>query len=131
LSKGLRVAKRTTRIDLFQRLSRTREWIQVNYAAPLTLDDMAAVASMNSQHFLRQFRDCYGITPHRFLTHIRLEAARQLLQNSGETVSAICRHTGFESLSSFSGLFRQRYGLPPSASRGDQRVPPSRGNHIG
>ena len=119
LSKGLRVVKRTTRIDLFQRLSRTREWIQVNYAAPLALDDMAAVASMNSQHFLRQFRDCYGITPHRFLTRIRLEAARQLLQNSGETVSAICHHPGFESLSSFSGLFRQRYGLPPSASRGD------------
>jgi AraC-like DNA-binding protein len=117
LSMLLPVVKRTTRIDLIQRLSRTREWILANYAAPVTLRDMAAVASLNSQHFLCLFRDCYGITPHRFLTRTRLEAARQLLLSSGETVSAICRQTGFESLSSFSGLFRSRFGKPPSVYR--------------
>ena len=117
LSMLLPVVKRTTRIDLIQRLSRTREWIQANYAAPVKLGDMAAVASLNSQHFLCLFRDCYGITPHRFLTNTRLEAARQLLLSSGETVSSICRQTGFESLSSFSGLFRLRFGQSPSVYR--------------
>ena len=117
LSMLLPVVKRTTRIDLIQRLSRTREWIQANYAAPVTLGDMAAVASLNSQHFLCLFRDCYGITPHRFLTNTRLEVARQLLLSSGETVSSICRQTGFESLSSFSGLFRLRFGQSPSVYR--------------
>lgn len=117
LSKQLPVVKRTTRIDLFQRLSRTREWIQANYAAPVSLDDMASIASLNSQHFLRLFRDCYGLTPHRFLTTTRLEAARQLLLSSGETISVICRQTGFESLSSFSGLFRMQFGMTPSACR--------------
>jgi len=117
LSMLLPVVKRTTRIDLIQRLSRTREWIQANYAAPVTLGDMAAVASLNSQHFLCLFRDCYGITPHRFLTNTRLEAARHLLLSSGETVSSICRQTGFESLSSFSGLFRLRFDQSPSVYR--------------
>jgi len=117
LSMLLPVVKRTTRIDLIRRLSLTREWIQANYAVPVTLGDMAAVASLNSQHFLCLFRDCYGITPNRFLTNTRLEAARQLLLSSGETVSAICRQTGFESLSSFSGLFRLRFGQSPSVYR--------------
>lgn len=124
LSMLLPVVKRTTRIDLIQRLSRTREWIQANYAAPVMLGDMAAVASLNSQHFLCLFRDCYGITPHRFLTNTRLEAARQLLLSSGETVSSICRQTGFESLSSFSGLFRSRFGQSPSVYRSQNSFTP-------
>jgi len=122
LSMLLPVVKRTTRIDLIQRLSRTREWIQANYASPVTLGDMAAVAALNSQHFLCLFRDCYGITPHRFLTNTRLEEARQLLLSSGETVATICHQTGFESLSSFSGLFRSRFGQSPSVYRIENAV---------
>jgi AraC family transcriptional regulator len=94
-----------------------KEWILTNYSSPITLNDMAARALLNPQHFLRMFRDCYGTTPHRFLTDTRLEAARQLLVETEQPVSAICRQTGFESLSSFSGLFRQHFGAPPSTYR--------------
>lgn len=104
LSKQLPVTRSATRVQLFKRLDLAREWMIANYAAPLTVGDMARVAALNTQHFLRMFRDCYGRTPHRFLTGIRLEAARQLLLHSGESVVAICRQTGFESPSTFSGL---------------------------
>lgn len=120
-SDQLRVSRRATRIELFKRLSVVREWILAEYSSPITLDDMAARALLNSQHFLRMFRDCYGTTPHRFLTDTRLEAARQLLTDTEQPVSAICRQTGFESLSSFSGLFRQHFGAPPSAYRLDRK----------
>jgi AraC family transcriptional regulator len=117
LSGRLEVVKHSTRVDLFKRLSVTREWIVDNYAAPITLQDMSGVAALNDQHFLRMFRECYGVTPHRFLVQTRLEAARQLLLHSGSTIAVICRQTGFESSSSFSGLFRERFGIPPSVFR--------------
>jgi AraC family transcriptional regulator len=117
LSADLPVAHLSTRVRLYKRLSTTREWILANYASPLTLADMAKVAALNSQHFLRMFRDCYSITPHRFLTDTRLEAARTMLLQSRTPVSVICRLTGFESLSAFSWLFRQRFGRSPRAYR--------------
>jgi AraC-like DNA-binding protein len=117
LSAKLPVARQDTRVQLFKRLSLAREWMIANYASPVTLRDMARVAALNTQHFLRMFRDCYGRTPHRFLTDTRLEAARQLLLHSRESIADICRQTGFESASTFSGLFRRRFGSSPVAYR--------------
>ena len=113
----LKVARQATRIELFKRLSLAREWIQENYSSPITLSDMARIATLNSQHFLRMFRQCYLITPHQFLIGIRLEQAKQRLLHSTDAIAAICQATGFESLSSFSGAFKERYGLPPSLFR--------------
>jgi AraC family transcriptional regulator len=117
LSGRLAVTRSSTRVELYKKLSLTRDWIRINYAAPMTLEDMAKVAMLNGQHLLRMFRQCYQVTPHQFLVHTRLEQARHLLRHSAEGVSVICRSTGFESISSFSGLFKQRYGLPPSLFR--------------
>jgi AraC-like DNA-binding protein len=117
IAKRLPVSRQSTRIDLFKRLSLAREWIHANYSSPASLEAMAESALLNSQHFLRMFRDCFGSTPHQYLMEVRLAAARQLLLETKEPVTAICRLTGFESLSSFSGLFRQRFGASPKAYR--------------
>ena len=122
LSTALPVTRPATRVDLFKRLDLAREWMIANHASPVTIDDMAGVAALHTQHFLRMFRACFGRTPHRFLTETRLEAARQRLLHSDENVIDICRHTGFESPTSFSGLFRKRFGRPPAAFR---RSPPA------
>jgi AraC-like DNA-binding protein len=119
-SRRLPVTRRSTRIELFKRLSLAREWALEHYSSPVSLEDMAEKAMLNHQHFLRMFRDCYGVTPHQFLIGVRLDAARRLLADTKEPVSAICRQTGFESLSSFSGLFRQRFGAAPTVFRRGQ-----------
>ena len=46
-----------------------------------------------------------------------LERARELLAATPMTVTGVCGAVGFESAASFSLLFRQRYGVPPSAFR--------------
>jgi AraC family transcriptional regulator len=114
---GLAVSRLSTRIELFKRLSQAREWIHANYASPLPLESMAGKAQLNRQHFLRMFRDCFGSTPHQYLMEVRLAAARELLADTAEPVTAICRMTGFESPPSFSGLFRRRFGASPKAYR--------------
>ena len=62
----LQVVKISTRIELFQKLSLAREWIDANYAQDVSLAGMARVVALNSQHFLRMFSQCYGLTPHQY-----------------------------------------------------------------
>ena len=116
-AKRLAVSRQATRIELYKRLSLAREWIHANYAAPLPLESIAEKAQLNRQHFLRMFRDCFGITPHQYVIDVRLAAACKLLTETTEPVTAICRMTGFESPPSFSSLFRSRFGASPKAYR--------------
>ena len=103
----------STREELYRRLHRARDFIASCYAEPLTVDDVARVAALSRFHLHRAFRRAFGITPMQFLQQRRLEVARALLAR-GERVTDTCYAVGFESLGSFSALFRRRFGHPPS-----------------
>ncbi|HEY0680448.1 MAG TPA: AraC family transcriptional regulator [Chitinophagaceae bacterium] len=113
----LDVIKKTTRVELFRRLVLSREWIEANYFLPVTLSQMASVAMLNSQHFLRMFSQCYDITPHKFLVQVRLEQSKKRLAETGESIIDICTGVGFESVSTFTGLFKKRFGISPGEFR--------------
>src|SRR5580693_962246 len=55
----------------------------------------------------------YGKTPHQYLTAVRVEKAKELLEQ-GASVTEACFAVGFDSLGSFTGLFKRRAGLNPS-----------------
>ncbi|HEY6504223.1 MAG TPA: AraC family transcriptional regulator [Chitinophagaceae bacterium] len=116
-SLHIHVKKSSTRIELYKRLYTAKDWIEGNYHLPLTLNHLAAVACMNSQHFLRTFKQLFSVTPHQYIMNIRLENAKRLLLTTNDPVHVICRNTGLESLSSFSGLFKQRFAVAPSHFR--------------
>ncbi|HVU55935.1 MAG TPA: AraC family transcriptional regulator [Puia sp.] len=122
LAGRLEVAKGSTRIALFKRLSAARDWMLQHYHEPIILEDMAEVAMLHRQHFLRMFRQCYRLTPHQYLTETRLLRARQLLLQTEDSVLQVCQQTGFESPSSFSGLFSRRFGLSPAVFRRSQPI---------
>jgi AraC-like DNA-binding protein len=103
--------------DVFRRLCRARETIHERHDEPLALADLARAAGMSRFHFLRRFRDAFGRTPHELLTDVRIERAKRLLGGPGASVTDVCLDVGFSSLGSFSTLFAQRVGCPPSAFR--------------
>ncbi|MBC7946728.1 MAG: helix-turn-helix transcriptional regulator [Chitinophagaceae bacterium] len=117
LSSGLPVLKRSTRLELYKRLCRAKDLIDANYYQDLTLDVLAEVACMNSQHFLRSFKNAFNQTPHRYLMHIRLENTKRLLLSGSMTVQEIARACGWESLPTFSRLFKLHYGICPTKLR--------------
>src|SRR6185312_48675 len=80
----LPVSRQSTRVQLYRRLSLAREWIDSHYGSPLSLDILAGQAALNRQHFLRMFRDCFGLTPHQYLTEVRLTAARRFLTETAQ-----------------------------------------------
>ncbi|HVU96420.1 MAG TPA: AraC family transcriptional regulator [Puia sp.] len=116
-SLNVQAVKASTRLEIFRRISTARDWMEAHYNADITLEDIGAVAAMNSQHFLRMFKQVYSITPHQYIIDLKLRKAKELLETTSLTISEICQNIGFESVFSFSILFKGRFGQPPSALR--------------
>ncbi len=98
-------------------LRRARDLIDLRYAEPLDLAALAREAGYSKFHFHRAFAAAYGETPHAYLTRRRLERAKTLLRVANLSVTEICFLVGFESLGSFSALFRRVVGQTPSEYR--------------
>src|SRR5512134_1439419 len=87
------------------------------YAEPLDVRAVAAVAHISEAHFSRSFRAVFGETPHRYLQRRRVERSMFLLRETDRSVTDICMDVGFTSLGTFSRVFRDIVGEPPSAYR--------------
>lgn len=114
---ALPAVRASTREEIYRRLYYARDYAVALLHEPLTLDELARVAAMSPTHFLRVFRQAFGQTPHQFLTERRIERAKDLLRVTNRPVTDICLAVGFESLGSFSALFRRRVGISPAAYR--------------
>jgi AraC-like DNA-binding protein len=110
--------------DRNRRLLRARDTIDRSYAEPLDVAALARVAHVSPAHFARQFRAVFGETPHRYLQRRRVERAMWLLRCTERTVTDICMDVGFSSLGTFSRVFRDVVGEPPSAYRRRGPLPP-------
>jgi AraC-like DNA-binding protein len=84
---------------------------------PLTLSQIAEVAWLSTHHFLRLFKRTFHETPHQYLIRKRIERAKYLLAHTDLSVTDVCLEVGFESLGSFSWLFRRRVGASPETFR--------------
>lgn len=106
-----------TPLFLLPALRRARDLIDGGYAEPIDLDAMATAAGYSKFHFARSFQAAYGETPAAYLTRRRIERAKTLLRGANLSVTEVCFLVGFESLGSFSRIFREHVGKSPSAYR--------------
>lgn len=86
-------------------------------AEPLDLNALSSVAAMSRFHFIRVFEEITGVSPHHFLSCLRIQHAKALLADSDRPVTDICMTVGYSSLGSFSSVFAQFVGLSPTAFR--------------
>jgi AraC-like DNA-binding protein len=105
-------------------VGRARAHIDRHFAEALTVADLAAIAGLSTFHFIRAFRAAVGRTPHQYLRERRLARARDLLVTTAMPITEICDAVGFESLGSFSALFRRLTGETPAAFRAQRRRTP-------
>lgn len=98
---------------LYRQIVRAKLFIDSNFAEPIDLKAIADEARFSKFHFVRTFREIYGKTPHQYLTWVRVERAKELL-GAGEAVTKVCFSVGFDSVSSFTGLFKRRVGETPA-----------------
>jgi AraC-like DNA-binding protein len=109
--------------DSNRRLLRARDAIDGAYAEPLDVPTLARIAHVSEAHFIRTFRATFGETPNRYLQRRRVERAMFLLRSGDRSVTDICMDVGFSSLGTFSRVFRDIVGEPPSAYRARGPLP--------
>jgi AraC-like DNA-binding protein len=101
------------KIYLYRRLVQAKLYIDRFYFEQIDLDNISEEANFSKFHFIRLFKSVYGTTPHQYLTLVRIGKAQQLLQ-LGESVKSVCLGVGFDSVTTFSGLFTRIVGKTPS-----------------
>lgn len=95
---------------------RARDHLADNYETDIGLEELAAVAGLSRAHLIRAFRKQFYITPHAFLTDIRIRKARALLRGE-ETLADVAALCGFADQAHFTRHFKARTGITPGQFR--------------
>ncbi len=101
----------------YQRIVSAKLFMDKNFHEPIDLETISRQALLSRFHFHRLFTRIYRRTPHQYITQVRMEKARLLLNDDDKSVTEICNEVGFESLGSFSTLFKKEIGFAPQYYR--------------
>jgi transcriptional regulator GlxA family with amidase domain len=95
----------------------TRAWAAQHLGDRLTLEVLAAHASMSVRTFTRRFREETGVSPTRWLHRRRIDHARLLLETTDLTVDQVARRAGFGTATSLRQHLHATIGVAPTAYR--------------
>jgi AraC family transcriptional regulator len=98
-------------------LRRVYRHLDERWADRLSLAELASIARLSEDHFLRAFKAAVGQTPHQLVIARRVAESQRLLHGTTLPLSEIASRCGFASASHFAAVFRSRLGMTPSAWR--------------
>jgi AraC-like DNA-binding protein len=102
--------------EIYGRIVAAKVFIDENYHEAIDLNEISQKAYLSRFHFHRLFSKVYKKTPLQYLTAKRIEKAKSLLSEN-KPVTDVCNEVGFESLGSFSVLFKKEIGFAPTYYR--------------
>lgn len=112
--KNLDAVRKTTQLEIVNRISKAKEIIHDDMEKNMSLKEIAAVVSMSEYHFLRSFTKLTGNTPHQYRTRIRMQKARELLGAGYKGITDVAYCVGYPDVSSFSKAFKKYFGHSPN-----------------
>ena len=96
-----------------QRVAKAIDWLKVNYALPLRIDDLASRVQMSTSSLHLHFRKLTGMSPLQYQKWMRLNEARRLMLSDGAEAATAAFGVGYESPSQFSREYARLFGAPP------------------
>ncbi len=100
-----------------RRLAHVLEYMSAHYNKPLSVRQLADEAGISPFHFVRVFKESQGITPHRHLVRLRMEAAARMLSDTNMDIVEVAVACGYQSAAHFTAAFRKHFSKPPSLYR--------------
>lgn len=95
-------------------VARAVEVLRAEFARPLRVERLAAVAGMSASAFHHHFRAATSLSPLQFQKHLRLIEARRLMLSAGEGVGEAAHRVGYESVPQFTREYGRLFSLPPA-----------------
>jgi len=95
------------------RTAKAVEWLRTNYAKPLRVEDLAAMARMGVSTLHHQFRSLTAMSPLQYQKQLRLHVARERMLNDGLDAASAAFEVGYESASQFNREYSRFFGQPP------------------
>jgi AraC-like DNA-binding protein len=96
-----------------QHVARAVAVLRTEFALPLPVERLAAVAEMGPSFFHQHFRTAKSLSPRQFQKQVRLIEARRLMLPEGVTASSAAFAVGYESVSQFTREYDRMFGLSP------------------
>ncbi|HEX8807979.1 MAG TPA: AraC family transcriptional regulator [Xanthobacteraceae bacterium] len=95
-------------------LRRLRDYVAAHLDEPIGVEALADLAGRSPFHFTRVFTRSVGMTPHRYVVHLRLQRAIELVREGRSGLAEIAARTGFADQSHLSRWVRRVHGVPLS-----------------
>lgn len=89
-------------------------YMNENYSTDFSIADLSKLINITPEHFCRIFKKAMDTTPIAFLTRIRINEAKHLLEQADNSISEVARKTGFNDPHYFCTVFRKSTGESPS-----------------
>jgi AraC family transcriptional regulator len=110
----IKANKISTKKELYRRLLDCKNYLDEHYAEDLNILSISSQCYMSEYHFYRLFKQAFNISPHQYLTTVRMNKARNLIQDKGLSISEVALLSGYRELSTFSKIFKKSWGVAPS-----------------
>ncbi len=94
-----------------------KRFMERNFMKKISVKEIAERGCVSPVYFERMFKKTVGHTPIRYLTKLRLQYAKELIQNTEKTLSSIANEVGFENVYYFSRVFKKIEGICPTEYR--------------
>ncbi|MFJ4352860.1 AraC family transcriptional regulator N-terminal domain-containing protein [Pseudomonas sp. NPDC089428] len=95
------------------RIAKAIDWMKLNYAAPLRVDELASQVQMGLSTFHQHFRQLTAMSPLQYQKWLRLNEAKRLMLNEHLDAATAAFKVGYESPSQFSREYGRQFGTPP------------------
>lgn len=96
-----------TKTELFLKLEQGRNFIHDNFKNPIALEDISTAAGISSYYFHRLFKAFFKLTPHQYITNLRLLHAQKLIIENQSPLKEVAYQSGFSDSKYFSKVYRK------------------------